>query len=113
MSGRGEFLQRVRQAVSEGNRAGVAPALPERGRLGEQGGGADPVEHFGQALVAAGGCVYRASEVAEARTQVLALVAARPAKRILLGRGPVIDSLNLEGPLRERGLHVACTDAAQ
>ena len=27
------FLQRVRQAVAEGNRAGAAPPLPERGGL--------------------------------------------------------------------------------
>ncbi len=41
--GREVFLANVRQAVREGNRAGALPPLPERGTLGYQGAGDDPV----------------------------------------------------------------------
>src|SRR5437667_8058953 len=44
MTTREAFLDRVRQAVAEGNRAGAIPKLPERGNIGYQGAGADPAE---------------------------------------------------------------------
>ena len=53
-SSRDAFLQRVRQAVAQGNRAGSAIDLPERGTLGYQGAGLDPVAHFCDALQATG-----------------------------------------------------------
>ena len=39
---RDRFLQRVRRAVADGNRAGGAPALPSRGNVGYQARGPIP-----------------------------------------------------------------------
>ena len=55
---RDAFLERVRQAVAEGNRAGAAPALAARDGVGYQGAGADPVQRFCAELTAAGGWAY-------------------------------------------------------
>ena len=52
---RDALLQRVRQAVAQGNRAGTIPALPVRGTVGYQGAGIDPVKRFCDELTAAGG----------------------------------------------------------
>src|SRR5436309_383128 len=62
MSPREAFMQRVRQAVAEGNRPGAAPPLPERSGVGYQGAGADPVERFCKELEAAGGKGYVAAD---------------------------------------------------
>src|SRR5262245_5270065 len=51
---RDAFLARVRRAVEEGNVAGGRPALPERGAVGRQGAGADPVARLRDELTAAG-----------------------------------------------------------
>jgi L-lactate utilization protein LutC len=110
VSDRDAFLQRVRQAVAEGNRAGAAPAVPARGAIGYQGAGADPVRRFCDELTAAGGKPYVVSDVAAAAARVLELVEATAARRVLLGRGPVLDALQLAGRLHERGLGVFVVD---
>ena len=46
---RERFLDRVRRAVAEGNRAGQVPRLPERGQVGYQGAGPDALACFCQA----------------------------------------------------------------
>jgi L-lactate dehydrogenase complex protein LldG len=112
MNGRESFLQRVRQAVADGNRAGVQTALPERGNAGYQGGGADLVECFKTQFLAAGGVCHAPGDVDAARTKIVDLASACAGRRILLGAGPVIDALNLEPLLRERGYEVTRTDAA-
>jgi L-lactate utilization protein LutC len=110
-SGREAFLQRVRQAVSEGNRAGGAPPLPERGAVGYQGAGADPVARLREELTAAGGVLHVASDEADAAAKVLELVTARGARRALVGRGSVLDRLALPDRLRAAGVEVAMADA--
>jgi L-lactate utilization protein LutC len=107
-SARDAFLQRVRQAVAEGNRAGGAAPLPERGGVGYQGAGPDPLARFRDELSAAGGTPHVVPDDAAAAAKVLELVAAR---RALVGRGPVIDRLDLPARLRAAGVEVAMADA--
>ena len=108
-AGRDAFLQRVRQAVVEGNRAGAAPPLPERGAIGYQGAGPDPVAWLRDALSAAGGVLHVVADEAAAVAKVLEL--ARPARRVLVGRGPVLDRLGLPDRLCAAGAEVAMADA--
>lgn len=105
-SARDTFLQRVRQAVAEGNRAGGTPALPRRGDLGYQGAGPDPVARFVQELLAAGGQAHLVADHATATTTVVELVRAKAARRVLLGRGRKLDALPLAEALRAAGVEV-------
>ena len=110
-SARDAFLQRVRQAVAAGNRAGDAAPLPERGSVGYQGAGPDPVARFCQELTAAGGHLHLAADAEDAVRQVLALVQACSARRVLLGCGAFLDTLPLSDRLRAEGIDVTAVDA--
>jgi L-lactate dehydrogenase complex protein LldG len=110
-SGREAFLQRVRQAVAEGNRAGAAPPLPERGDVGYQGAGPDPVARLRDELATAGGVLHVVADEAAAAAKVLELVAAKAARRVLVGRGAVLDRLGLPERLRAAGVEVGMADA--
>jgi L-lactate utilization protein LutC len=103
-SDREVFLKCVRQAVAEGNRAGTVPPLPERGTVGYQGAGADPVQRFCAELTAAGGVGHVVANNEAAREKVLALVRERGARRVLIGHGDVIDSLGLVEALTAAGV---------
>jgi L-lactate utilization protein LutC len=109
-SARDGFLQRVRQAVAEGNRAGGAAPLPARGGAGYQGAGPDPMARFVQELTAAGGVAYPVAGRDAAAAKVIELVRARSAQRVLLGRGRLLDSLPLAAGLRAAGVEVVRTD---
>jgi L-lactate utilization protein LutC len=104
------FLQRVRQAVAEGNRAGAAPPLPERGTVGYQGAGSDPLPRLRDEITAAGGQAHFVPDAAAAVTAVLRLVHERLARRVLLSGGPFIDSLGLESALAGSGVEVIVAD---
>jgi L-lactate dehydrogenase complex protein LldG len=106
--GREAFLERVRKAVAQGNRAGTT-ANPERGGVGYQGAGTDIAGRFLQELAAAG-AYGQAVPRALATQQIVQLALTKNARRILLGRGPVLDSLELTRALQERGLHVDVVD---
>jgi L-lactate dehydrogenase complex protein LldG len=108
---RDAFLGRVRQAVAEGNRAGGTPPLPERGTVGYQGAGADPVGRLREELCTAGGALHVAADDAMAATKVLELIARKASRRALIGRGTAIDRLDLPGRLRAAGIEVAMADA--
>src|SRR5262249_56831841 len=95
-----------------GERAGGQAPVPTRGNVGYQGGGDDPIECFRTQFVAAGGVWHAPGDVDAARAKVIELASSRNARRILLGTGPVVDALDLEPALRERGFEVARTDAA-
>lgn len=110
-SGREAFLQRVRQAVAEGNRVGAVPPLPERGNVGYQGAGPDAVARLRDELTAAGGVLHVVADEAAAAAKVLELIAARAAQRVLVGRGAVLDRLGLPERLRAAGVEVAMADA--
>jgi L-lactate dehydrogenase complex protein LldG len=113
MTTRETFLERVRQAVAEGNRAGAAPAPAARGNLGYQGCGDDPVGRFAHELAAAGGVLHAASDTQAAQRIVHGLVQSLGARNALLGRGAVIDRLGLDPLLREEGRHVVVVDSEQ
>jgi L-lactate utilization protein LutC len=106
-SSRESFLERVRQAVVEGNRAGGAPDLPARGTVGYQGAGNDPLARLSAEFTAAGGRPHLVPDAATAVTVVLRLVHERLAQRVLLAGGMFVDSLGLEAALRHAGLEVA------
>jgi L-lactate dehydrogenase complex protein LldG len=104
MSGREAFLQRVRQAVRAGNQAGQALPLPERGNLGYQGAGADPVQCFCAQLVAAGGHGYVA-ETTDAAWEVIAgLLKKHVVRQVLLSSGGLVERLDLAGRLPALGI---------
>lgn len=105
-SSRTTFLQRVRAAVAAGNGAGRTPGLPDRGNIGYQGAGTDPISHFREALTTAGANLHVVSSAEDARQKVIGLIDGRTLQRVLLGCDPLLDSLNLADPLRARGLAV-------
>jgi L-lactate utilization protein LutC len=101
---REHFLERVRRAVTEGNRTGGAAPLPERSGVGYQGAGPDPIARFRAELTAAGGHTHLVPDRAAAVGTVLSLVQARAARRVLVGQGDWLDSLGLTDALRGAGV---------
>lgn len=110
MSAREAFLQRVRHAVIEGNRAGSIPPLPERLGVGYQGCGPNPVQRFCDELRVAGGQPHLVADHEATFAKVLDLVRARGARKIVLGRGGFVDRLDLAGRLAREGLEVTRVD---
>jgi L-lactate dehydrogenase complex protein LldG len=100
------FLKRVRQAVADGNRAGAVPDLPERDGVGYQGAGADPVARFRAECVAAGGFVHVVADATAATQAVLILLRDRLVRRVLLGSGAVLDTLDLPTGLPIVGIEI-------
>ena len=113
MSGRDVFLQRVKQAVAEGNRAGAVPKLPVHTGVGYQGGGADPVRRFCQELEAAGGKGYVAADREELVRTIQGILQSHNARKILLSRGGLVDQFGISSNLRELGLEVKILDDLQ
>src|SRR4051794_28595292 len=109
-SSRDAFLQRVRQAVAQGNRAGSTADMPPRGDLGYQGAGLDQVARFRDELKAAGGQPHIVPDRDAAIAVVLDLVRTKAKPRLLLGRGTFLDQLQLAGRLRKLGLPIVETD---
>ncbi len=111
MISRDDFLQRVRRAVAEGNRAGQAPSLRPRDGVGYQGAGPDPVARLRDELAAAGALLHVVADTVAAADKVLELVGTKAARRVLLGRGAVLDRLGLAARLRAAGVAVAVVGA--
>jgi L-lactate dehydrogenase complex protein LldG len=105
------FLQRVQQALREGNRPGDTADLPPRGATGYQGAGPDPVAHFAAQLTAAGGKPYVVADREAAVERALELVRSSAARTALLGHGAFIDTLGLADPLRAAGIDVTTADS--
>jgi L-lactate dehydrogenase complex protein LldG len=103
MSSRDAILGRVRNALAEGRRAGASPPLPERGAVGYQGAGPDPLAKFLETCRAMGAVPSVAANRDDALAQIRAILDAKTAKKVLLGSGPVFDSLQLDGWLRDQG----------
>jgi L-lactate utilization protein LutC len=110
---RDRVLAAVREAVRAGNRAGGVSAHPERGHVGYQGAGADPVGRFAAELAAAGGVCRVVADRNAAVAAVCEIVRDKAANRVLVGNGPVIDALELPRLLRESGLEVSGPDAGR
>ena len=106
MTARDAFLQRVKDAVAEGNRAGAAPKLPERSGVGYQGAGVDPVQRFCKELEAAGGKGYVAADTIAVVHTIQSILQTHNARKILLSRGGVIDRLGIPAKLRDLGMDV-------
>jgi L-lactate utilization protein LutC len=104
-SNRESFLQRVRDAVAAGNRAGIPP-LPERGTVGYQGAGADPLLRLRDEFTAAGGQPHLVADAAAAIATIMQLVCNCAARRAVLSGGAFIDSLDLEKHLTDIGVEV-------
>jgi L-lactate utilization protein LutC len=105
MSGEREtFLNRIRQAVVEGNRAGAVSPLPVRGSVGYQGAGGDSVGRFCTELAAAGGVAHVVTGGDAAREAVLTVIREKVARRVLLGHGTVLDTLALGKALTVLGI---------
>jgi len=107
------FLQRVRQAVVEGNRACAAAGLPARAGVGYQGAGPDLVKRFCDEWIGAGGQAHCVADAGAAAACVLELVQAKSARRVLVGRGTVLDRLLLPQRLGERGVGVQVVDTLE
>jgi L-lactate dehydrogenase complex protein LldG len=110
LSNRDAFLQRVRQAVKDGNRAGAAPPLPECGTVGYQGAGADPVARFCAELKAAGGCPHVVEDEDAAWRIIHEILSDTPARKIVVSRGGLVEGLNLDR-LKDEGFDVTTVDA--
>ncbi|HTU18542.1 MAG TPA: lactate utilization protein [Gemmataceae bacterium] len=109
---REQMLQRIREAAIKGNRAGVSSAqIPERGQVGYQGGGADLLVRFREEFTAAGGRLHILADAAAVQV-ILDLVRSRAIRRVLLGRGDVLDALSLDEPLRAAGVEILKVEAA-
>jgi len=107
---RDAFLHQVRQAVAEGNRAGAAPAPGHHGAIGYQGAGADPVERFRAELAIAGGQTHLVPDREAAAAKVVELIQEAGGRRILIGAGELLQSLDLPQRLATLGLDVATVD---
>jgi L-lactate utilization protein LutC len=110
MTTREAFLQRVRQAVVEGNRAGTAAPLPRRGQVGYQGGGDDLTARFCIELAAAGGTAHVVASLDEAREKVLTLLREREARKLLVGCDGLLAELGGADWLRGHGFAVVRVD---
>jgi L-lactate dehydrogenase complex protein LldG len=102
MSSRDAILGRVRQSLDAASKA--ASPLPERGTVGYQGAGPDPLARFVETATAMGAKPYVVANRDELLQRIAAILDATAAKKVLLGAG--IESLGLEPWLRETGREV-------
>jgi L-lactate utilization protein LutC len=100
---RERFLDRVRKALASDTQPGQRRDMPPRGQVGYQGAGPDAVQRFCDELTVAGAKAYRVPDLPSAIAVIGKLVAEAGAQRVLLGRGTVVDSLNLAGALSQSG----------
>lgn len=112
MTSREAFLQRVRQAVSAGNKVGTAAPLPPRGPIGYQGAGTDAVQRFCTELATAGGQSQICQQPEQVLSHLFSIIAAKNARKILLSRDRIVLDLDLANVLRDRGLEVIQVDLA-
>jgi L-lactate utilization protein LutC len=109
-SPREDFLHRVRQAVSTESRPGSASSIELRGRAGYQGAGPDPVQRFRQEFTALGGRFHLVADDESCVAKVIELVKAKSSRRVLLGKGAVIDPLELPKRLRNTAIEAILVD---
>jgi L-lactate utilization protein LutC len=109
-SAREDFLRRVREAVSAGNRPGAASDIEPRERAGYQGAGPNPVQRFQDEIIALGGFYYLVADNESCVAKIVEITKAKSSKRVLLGKGPVIDPLDLLKRLQDIGIEVISVD---
>jgi L-lactate utilization protein LutC len=110
MTTRETVLRRVRQAVEEGNRAGVAGPLPERRGVGYQGAGSDAIGRFCSELKTAGGHPHVATDRESAAGLAVDLIRSRGARKVVLSRCPLVDELKLAERLSNCGIENMVVD---
>ena len=113
MTPREAFLTRVKSAVTEGNRAGAAPPLPDRAGVGYQGGGPDLVERFCAELANAGGKAHLATDADSVVRTILGILQPLNARKLILSAGGLIDRLDLAKMLQAAGLEVKTLEEIQ
>jgi L-lactate utilization protein LutC len=96
--------------VRAGNRPGIAPSPEERGTIGYQGAGPDPVARFTAECTAAGGQVHVVSDPAAAIARTIELVQTKSIRKALVGRGAFLDTLDLPAHLHSLGIQVDRVD---
>lgn len=111
MAAREQFLERVRRAVASGARPGVGTTIPPRARVGYQGAGGRPLACLRDEFKAVGGHFHLVADDRTAIATVLEVLEALVARSVLVGRGSVLDRLQLPSCLGSRGLAVHTTDA--
>jgi L-lactate utilization protein LutC len=77
--------------------------LPVRGSIGRAGAGADLCARFCTEFQAAGGHAHLVADQEAASSEIMELVTANGARRILLGQNTLVEALNLEDRLCEGG----------
>jgi L-lactate dehydrogenase complex protein LldG len=112
MTSRDEFLQRVRQAVAEGSRAGTTTALPDRDGVGVGcTAGVDLVQRFCTELKNALGKPYVIDQPDQLVPRLLEIIEAKKARNILLARPPLpFQQFDLARVLRDRSLTVTTVE---
>jgi len=113
MSARETFLARVRQAVKDGNRTGAAAPPPERGTVGYQGGGANLLATFVDMCRAMGAFPTVVASRAELIEKIATVLDAKNARKILVGRGKVMDDLALGAWVQATGRTAISPSAAK
>lgn len=103
MSAREAFLRRVRQAVVDGNRPGEAAPPPDRGVIGYQGGGSDLLTTFLDNCRAMSMKPHVVRSRDELIAHVGAILDAKNARKVLLGRGNLLEELGLAPWLQAAG----------
>jgi L-lactate dehydrogenase complex protein LldG len=103
---REQMLQRIREAVTAGNRAGGMAPLPERGGIGYQGAGGDVAARFRDEFAAAGGHPHLVADRDAARSLLVDLLRARSIRRVFAGQDNVLAALGVGESLRAEGFEV-------
>jgi L-lactate utilization protein LutC len=109
-SAREGFFQRVRDALATCRRPGSNGQPPSRGAEGYQGAGIDPADTFLDRVKLGDGRAYHAPTHERAVNLVLDLVQAARAKRVLVGKEPLIETLELRKHVLNRGAKVESPD---
>lgn len=102
-SAREAFLSRVREALAAGTQPGTPKSIPARENIGYQGGGPDPVERFVAELKALGGHPWVVHSPDEVSSKIVEILRPFSPRKVLLGQGGVLDSLDLENELAVLG----------
>jgi L-lactate dehydrogenase complex protein LldG len=102
-SPRESFLSCVREAVAAGARAGAPKSIESRGNIGYQGAGTDSVERFVAELTTLGGHAWVVRTPTEVISTIVDILRPFSPKKVLLGQGGILDSLDLENELAVLG----------
>jgi L-lactate dehydrogenase complex protein LldG len=104
-------LERVRRALHRGRPTARVEEVPPRGSVGYQGGGEFPAATFREGFVAAGGQLHLVTNAAATVATVCALIQKLAVRKLLVGRGPFVNSLGLEPHLSALDVEMGSPDS--